>query len=174
MDTTTDSRPPRALEDASGRRLRRLRWIGRAVALLFLLWFAAILLGALGVGPTRRVPLGHVLRPAAGPSPVGRLPTPRPPAPADLVPALPVVAVARRSPTPSRAPVRRAAPGRSGIVPGHLTATVRGRSSSAPGHLRAPGVEAPGRLRHATTTATTTTATTPTQPGRRRSVGKTR
>jgi hypothetical protein len=154
-----------------------MRWIGRAVALLFLLWLAAVLLGALGVGPAGRVPLGRALRPSPGPPPLHRLPPPRQPAPADLVPALPAAAfsppVGRPSPTATK---RRAARGRSAVAPGHKTGKVRGRSSSAPGHLRAHGATAPGRLRHAATTAAATTATTTnvttTQPGRRRAVGK--
>jgi hypothetical protein len=169
MDTTTDPGPRRALEDASGRRLHRMRWIGRAVALLFLLWLAAILFGALGVGPAGRVPFGRALRPSAGPPPLRRLPPPRQPAPADLVPALPAAAVrppiARGSPT---APKTRAERGRSAVAPGHVPTAARGRSSAAPGHLRAHGVAARGRLRHAATTVTTTTTT----PGRGRALEK--
>src|SRR5947208_72071 len=53
METMSESRTPRALEDPSGRRFRRMRWLGRIVATLFLVWFAAIVLGALGGGPGR-------------------------------------------------------------------------------------------------------------------------
>ena len=35
--------PRRILEDASGRRLRRMRWVGRATALLFLVWLAIVI-----------------------------------------------------------------------------------------------------------------------------------
>jgi hypothetical protein len=178
-DATPDRRPPRALEDASGRRLRRMRWIGRAVVLLFLVWFAAILLGALGVGPTGRVPFGRALRPGPGPAPLHRLPPPRQPAPADLVPARPATAVAPGTApsAPTAIPSRKqgAVRGRSAVAPGHATPKVRGRSSSAPGHLRRHGASAPGRLRQATTTAaTTTTATTTTKPGHRLPRGKRR
>jgi hypothetical protein len=182
-DATTDPRPPRALEDASGRRLRRMRWIGRAVALLFLVWFAAILLGALGVGPTGRVPFGRALHPGPVPAPLHRLPPPRQPTPADLVPARPAATaapgIARRPKTAMPQPKKGAAHGRSAVAPGHATPKVRGRSSSAPGHLRRQGARAPGRLRHATTTAATTTAvtttlTTTTKPGHRLARGKRR
>jgi hypothetical protein len=182
MDTTTDPRPPRALEDASGRRLRRMRWLGRAVALVFVLWFAAILLGGLGVGPVGRLPLGGALRPSGGPPPLRRLPPPRQPAPADLVPALPAAAVALpggpRSPR-ARAAVkqRQAVRGRSAVAPGHLVITMRGKSSAAPGRLRTHVAVAPGRLRHATTTAATTTVTTTTtttMPGQGHANGRKR
>jgi hypothetical protein len=176
MDTTTEPRPLRALEDASGRRLRRMRWIGRGLALLFLLWFTAILLGALGVGPAGRVPFGRALRPSAGPPRLRRLPLPQQPAPADLVPALPATAVAAsaaRSSSQAAATAKltlrakhRALRGRatvaplSAVAPRHVPATLRGRSSAAPGHLHARGAASPGRLRHTATTATTTTVTT--------------
>src|SRR5512147_537269 len=81
--------PRRVLEDASGRRLRRMRWVGRVTALLFLGWLAVVILGGLGVGPAGRLPLGHVLRLSAGPPPLRQVPKPAAPAPADLVPALP-------------------------------------------------------------------------------------
>jgi len=159
MDTTTDPRPQRALEDASGRRLRRMRWMGRALALLFLVWFAAILLGALGAGPAGRVPFGRVLRPSAGPPSLRHLPPPRQPAPTDLVPALPAAAVAppvaRGSPTAT--PKKRAAQGRSSVAPGHVTTSVRGRSSSAPGRLRSSAT--PARTTSVTTTTVSTTTT---------------
>jgi hypothetical protein len=181
-EATTAPRPPRALEDASGRRLRRMRWIGRAVALVFLAWFAAILLGALGVGPTGRVPFGRALRPGPVPAPLQRLPPPRQPAPADLVPARPAAAaapgIARRPNGTMPKAKKGAARGRSAVAPGHATTKVRGRSSSAPGHLRRHGATAPGRLRHAATTSatttvvTTTTATTTTKPGRGLGRGK--
>ncbi len=203
MDTTTDPRPPRALEDTSGRRLRRMRWIGRAAALLFLLWFTALLLGALGVGPAGRVPFGRALRPSAGPPRLRRLPLPQQPAAADLVPALPAAAVAPPAARGSSkaAPAAklsagakhrarrgrdRASRGRatvaplSAVAPGHVPAMVRGRSSSAPGHLRPHGAASSGRFPHTATTPTTTTVTTTgvmtttSRPRRGRAVGKRR
>ena len=153
MHPTTDPRPRRALEDASGRRLRRMRWIGRAVALVFLLWFAAILLGALGVGPAGRVPFGSALRPSPGPPPLRRLPPPRQPTPADLVPARPATAVAPpvRRHTPARAAKQRVVRGHSALAPGQLKAKARGRSSVAPERLkpkaRGGSSVAPGQLK---------------------------
>jgi hypothetical protein len=178
MATTTDPRPARALEDVSGRRLRRMRWFGRAVALLFLLWFAAILAGGLGLGPVGRVPFGGALRPSGGPPPLRRLPPPRQPAPGDLVPALPAAAVpppgARHSASArAAARQRQVARGRSAVAPGHLVATMHGKSSAAPGRLRTHGAVAPGRMRRTTTTTATTTTTT-TMPGHRHASGSTR
>jgi hypothetical protein len=158
--------PRRVLEDASGRRLRRMRWVGRAVALLFLLWLALVILGGLGVGPVRQLPLGHVLRPSAGPPPLRHVPQPAEPAPADFVPALPAPAA------PARIATHRA----SRVAPGHgkarattTTATTPGRSGVAPGHTStAPhgnSATAPGHLKHSTTTTTTVTVTT--VPGKR-------
>src|SRR3989442_4019734 len=73
--------PRRVLEDASGRRLRRMRWVGRATALLFLVWLALVILGGLGVGPVGRLPLPPVLRPSAGPPRLRHLSKPVQPAP---------------------------------------------------------------------------------------------
>ena len=172
--------PRRILEDASGRRLQRMRWVGRAVALLFLIWLAIVILGGLGVGPVGRLPFGHVLRASSGPPPIRQLPAPAPPTPADLTPALPapVTAAAAASAT------QPATHGRSAVAPGRTkTATRPGKSAVAPGRTKtttAPGKSAvaPGRTK--TTTArgkslaapgkvkrsTTTTATTTTLPGR--------
>ena len=174
---TPRSPPRRVLEDASGRRLRRMRWVGRAVALLFLVWLALVILGGLGVGPVARLPLGNVLRPSAGPPPLRHVPRPVAPAPADLVPALPApVTAGATATTPS------AAPGKSAVAPGHtkttltkttLTKTSPGRSGVAPGHTKAttvPGKStvAPGHVKRTTTTTTTTT----TVPGKKLGHGK--
>ena len=159
--------PRRILEDASGRRLQRMRWVGRVVALLFLVWLAIVILGGLGVGPVGRLPLGHVLRPSAGPPPLRQLPVPSAPAASDLVPALP-------APAPTVTNGTRPSittPGKSGVAPGHAkttTSTTPGRSGVAPGHTStSPGksVTAPGHVRHSTTT---TAATTTTVPGHRK------
>jgi hypothetical protein len=171
--------PRRVLEDPSGRRLRRLRWVGRATALLILVWLAIVILGGLGVGPARRLPLGHMLSPTAGPPRVHHAPKPVAPAQSDLVPALPAPAPPRaavngspRSAAPGKsetAPGRSTtttSPGRSGSAPGHtVTSPGRGRSGSAPGHTRTtpPGKSgsAPGKKKkHTTTTAPATTTTT--------------
>jgi hypothetical protein len=154
--------PRRILEDASGRRLQRMRWVGRLVALLFLVWLAIVILGGLGVGPVGRLPLGHVLRPSAGPPPLRHVPVPSAPAAADLVPALP-------APLPARTAANGTTPstttrGKSGVAPGHTktttTTSAPGRSGVAPGHTStSPGksVTAPGQVRHSTTTTATTT-----------------
>lgn len=156
---TPRAAPRRVLEDASGRRLRRLRWVGRATALLFLVWLAVVILGGIGVGPARRLPLGDLLRPSAGPPPVRQVPTPVAPAPADLLPALPAPASERATVTGSSA---SAAPGKSASAPGrNKTTTSPGRSGSAPGQQRTipPGKSgaAPGQAKRATTTAPTKT-----------------
>jgi hypothetical protein len=157
--------PRRVLEDASGRRLRRLRWVGRVIAVLFLLWLLVVILGGLGVGPASHLPLGHLLRPSTGPPAVHKEPRPRQPRPADLVPAIPAAAIAAN-------PRLRSAPGKSALAPGHLpTRTTRGRSSSAPGHTstvtHGRSGSAPGQTK---TTATTTTVTT--VPGKALGRGK--
>lgn len=165
--------PRRVLEDATGRRLQRMRWVGRATALLFLAWLALVILGGLGVGPAGRLPLGNVLRPSAGPPTVRHVPPTAAPAPADLVPALPapVPATTAAHTTPSVTHGKSAvapgqtktttAPGKSGAAPGQTkTTTVRGKSATAPGHAK-----------HTTTTTPTTTVAT--VPGKKLGHGKT-
>ena len=160
MDATTGSRARRALEDPSGRRLRRLRWVGRLVAVVFLLWFAVILLGALGLGPAGRVPFGNALRPSAGPPPLDRLPAPRQPARSDLVPALPATAVVSGAGSRVKHSLKR---GRSASAPGHTKPrTTHGRSASAPGHTTTTKTKTThGRSPSAPGHTTTTTTTTP-------------
>lgn len=159
--------PRRVLEDASGRRLRRMRWVGRAVALFFLVWFAVVILGGLGVGPVTHLPFGNVLRPTTGPPPLPRVLHPHNAAPADLVPALPAASRATRGNAPSaRARTTTVAThGRSASAPGHtktLTTTSPGRSGSALGHTKTKT-----KTKTTTTTAATTT-TTPAVHGKRR------
>jgi hypothetical protein len=168
--------PRRVLEDASGRRLQRMRWVGRATALLFLVWLALVILGGLGVGPVGKLPLGNVLRPSAGPPPLRHVPRPVAPAPADLVPALPAPVPAGTATTSNA--TRPATPGKSAVAPGHAKTktTAPGKSGVAPGHTKtttSPGksVVAPGRVRRTTTTTTTTAATT-TVPGKKLGHGK--
>ncbi len=161
---TPRAAPRRVLEDATGRRLRRMRWFGRVVALVFLLWLIIVILGGVGVGPASHLPFGNVLRPTAGP-PMIRHPLPvKPVAVADLVPALPAPVVASPPTTPATrgrsatAPgqtktTTTIAPGRSGVAPGQTktaTTTTHGKAATAPGHTK--------------TTATTTTTTTTTTP----------
>jgi hypothetical protein len=181
---TPRSPPRRVLEDASGRRLRRMRWVGRATALLFLAWLALVILGGLGVGPVARLPLGNVLRPSAGPPPSRHVPKPAPPAAADLVPALPAVVPARPAPVPGATTTTRTAThGKSALAPGQTKTTTTtatllpGRSGAAPGHTKTtttPGKSAgaPGHVKHTTTTTTTTTTTKTTVPGKKLGHGK--
>ncbi len=175
---TPRAAPRRVLEDATGRRLRRVRWLGRVVALLFLVWLVIVILGGVGVGPASHLPFGNVLRPTAGP-PVIRHPLPvKPVAAADLVPALPApVPAATATPGISRGqsatPPGQAkkttttiAPGRSGVAPGHTkktattaATTTHGKAATAPGHTT---TTQHGRaVGHAKTTTTATTTTTP-------------
>jgi hypothetical protein len=103
------SAPRRVLEDESGRRLRCLRFVGRLVALLALVWLSLVALGGLGVGPAKHVPFGSALHIAAAPPPLRALPDPRPGSAADLVPAVPATALAR-APARSTAPPAAASP----------------------------------------------------------------
>jgi hypothetical protein len=154
------------LEDASGRRLQRMRWVGRATALLFLSWLALVILGGLGVGPGGRLPLGHVLRASAGPPPLRHLPQPVAPSPADLAPALPAPRVTtagtRTKTTPS------VTHGKSAVAPGHTRTTSTtispGRSGTAPGHTKTATTPAHGKSAAARGQAKRTTTTTPTTP----------
>ena len=162
--------PRRILEDASGRRLQRMRWVGRLVALLFLVWLAIVILGGLGVGPVGRLPLAHVLRPSAGPPPLRHIPAASAPAAADLVPALPapVLVPTVTNGTNGTRP-STTTPGKSGAAPGHAKTTTTaaaapGRSGVAPGHTStSPGksATAPGHLRRSTTTTAAATTTVP-------------
>ena len=143
---TPRAAPRRILEDASGRRLRGMRWVGRAVALVFLVWLTLVFLGGVGVGPVARLPFGAILRPSVAPPKLKAPLLPRPTPATDLVPAVaatPTAAGASRRALPS---AKRAAHGRSTTAPGHAhaTTTVHGKAATAPGHLR--------------TTTTTTTA----------------
>lgn len=154
-----------------------MRWLGRIVAAVFLLWFGVILLGALGVGPAGRLPLGNALRPSAGPPPLRRVPAAQPPTRSDLVPALSAAVFNARV----RAHLKQQANGganatttthgHSATAPGHAnaTTTTRGHSATAPGHAktttttRGRSGTAPGH----TTTTTATTTTTPAHGHRR-------
>ena len=174
---TPRAAPRRVLEDATGRRLRRMRWLGRAVALLFLVWLVVVILGGVGVGPASHLPFGNVLRPTAGP-PLIRHPLPvKPTAAADLVPALPAPAVAAGA-TPGRSATAPGqtkkttttiAPGHSGVAPGQTkktattaTTTTHGKAATAPGHTTTTATQRGRSVGHTKTTHTKTTATTST------------
>jgi hypothetical protein len=149
-----------------------MRWVGRAVALLFLAWLALVILGGLGVNPVGRLPLANALRPSSGPPPVRHVPKPAAPAPADLVPALPAAVIAPRSTTTGT--TRPTTPGKSAVAPGQTkTTTSPGKSALAPGQTRTTTVRgksatAPGQAKR----TTTTTATTATVPGKGLGRGK--
>ena len=53
------------LEDPSGRRRVRIRWLGRASGAFFSVWLSALVLAGLGVIPRGVVPLADVLTPAS-------------------------------------------------------------------------------------------------------------
>ena len=170
--------PRRVLEDASGRRLQRMRWVGRATALLFLIWLGLVILGGLGVGPGGRLPLGHVLRASAGPPPLRHLPQPVAPSPADLAPALPAPRVTTPGTgTKTTPPVTH---GKSAVAPGQAkitsTTTSHGRSGAAPGHTKTATTpvhgKSPTARGHAKRATTTTPATTTTVPGKALGRGK--
>ncbi|MDX6648006.1 MAG: hypothetical protein QOK40_3733, partial [Miltoncostaeaceae bacterium] len=118
------------LADDSGRRRRRLRWVGRALTVLFILWLGVLGLGALGLQPVGGLPFVGLLPQRAAP------------------PELPVrvqVAVSRHAVVPlvpSRA-VR--APGAAPARPSAPRPT-RGRRPPT----GATGVRTPGALRPAT------------------------
>jgi hypothetical protein len=164
--------PRRVLEDATGRRLHRMRWVGRAVALLFLVWLVIVILGGLGVGPVNRLPLGHILRPSSGPPPLPPALHPRQPTPADLVPARP----AAGSPGASGSAKRRHARGtragsrgRSSSAPGHTkTTTTHGKSKTAPGHTKTTTTHGKSATTPGHTKTTTTHGKSATTPGHTR------
>jgi hypothetical protein len=146
-----------------------MRWVGRAVALLFLLWLVLVILGGLGVNPVGRLPLGNALRPSSGPPPLRHVPKPAAPTPSDLVPALPAPVPAATATTRIATPF--ATHGKSAVAPGHTktktttTTTTPGRSGLAPGHTattpaRGKSTTAPGHVRRSTTTTSTTTVAT--------------
>jgi hypothetical protein len=130
--------PRRILEDASGRRLRAMRWVGRAVALVFLVWLVLVFLGGIGVGPVARLPFGKILRPTVGPPKLKAPLHPRPTPVADLVPALPATAAARGGVKPAAQAKPAATHGRSATAPGRTrtTTTTHGKSAAAPGQIR--------------------------------------
>ena len=145
---TPRAAPRRILEDASGRRLRGMRWVGRAVALVFLVWLTLVFLGGVGVGPVARLPFGAILRPSVAPPKLKTPLRPRPTSATDLVPAVAATpAAAARAGRRALPTAKRAAHGRATTAPGRsgATTTVHGKSASAPGHLH--------------TTTTTTRAT---------------
>src|SRR5918999_927352 len=80
------------LEDATGRRGRWMRRLGRTLTVLLLVWLVVLVGGGLGLTPVANLPLGGVLRPSEGPEPLAVLPKPRKPSADDLRPARPLAA----------------------------------------------------------------------------------
>lgn len=176
MDTrrmTGGSAEAAVLEDPSGRRALWMHRAGRVVFVVFLAWLIAIVLGGLGLAPVPGIPFAHVLRPSTGPPPLVRLPRPRQPSPADLLPALPDAGLAPQvSPTAQpKQPKPAPAPGRSGLAPGRTKttgpATGRGRSDTAPGRTKTSPSVTTARGRSATApgqTKTTPSGSPPATP----------
>lgn len=106
------------LEDATGRRGRWMRRLGRTLTVLLLAWLVVLVGGGLGLTPVANLPFGDALRPSKGPEPLRALPKPRKPPAEDLRPALPLRTATSRAPqtreaaataTPIRAPRTRSA-----------------------------------------------------------------
>jgi uncharacterized iron-regulated membrane protein len=147
------------LADPSGRRRRSLRRVGRAVAVLFALWLAALALAGLGLLPDMGIPLashagaGSAPPPLDARSPLVAVKGARPAlaTPAATPRARPVPASAGPAPSQRRAVARRRgvararkrtavtappAPRGSTTAPGQTVAPP-GRSGTAPGQIRA-------------------------------------
>ena len=130
----TVARPLRPLEDLSGRRLRWMRRVGRAIALLFLLWFVALVLGALGVAPNGGWHLARALGPQSAPASLARRASaPRPPAIADFARVLPQAAASVPFVRRPSAPAKTRTHGRSAVAPGH-TKTTPATATPGQGH----------------------------------------
>jgi hypothetical protein len=98
------------LADPTGRRGRRLRHAGRAVAVLFALWLAALVLAGLGLLPGDGIPLASRSGSGTEPPPLG--------ARSPLVPAKgSEPALAARRATPTAASHARSAPASAGSPP---------------------------------------------------------
>jgi hypothetical protein len=151
-----------------------MRRVGRAIALVCLLWLVALVLGALGVVPHGGWLFGHAARLQSDPSQIAPVPALRQPALVDLAraslpeTAVPVSVVPRWSRHAPQAQRRThghsaSAPGQTGTTP---ATTTHGRSATAPGHTRTPtthgrSATAPGH----TKTTTTTHGRSSTAPG---------
>src|SRR4051795_378676 len=77
------------LADPSGRRAARLRRLGLAVAVVFLLWLFGLVLAGLGLIPLSDLPLGQVVDRSAQPPELPASTHPAPPKQSDLAPARP-------------------------------------------------------------------------------------
>src|SRR5688500_17186500 len=92
------------LEDATGRRGRWMRRLGRTLSVLLVAWLFVLLVGGLGLTPIAGVPLADFLRPSEGPKELAAPPKPREPSATDLRPARPLREPVVTSPSPSEAP----------------------------------------------------------------------
>ena len=163
------------LEDPTGRRRRRLRLAGRAIALALTLWLVALVAGGVGLNPVPGVPFAHILKPAAPPT-TRHEPPPAPPSASDLEPALPArsakrVVAAQPIPVPGQGTTHSvsakrtpAAAKRHAVAVHTMTPAVDGAPAAAP---HGPAASHPNNGKHAgsTTTTTTPTTTTTTTPG---------
>ncbi|MDT4940434.1 MAG: hypothetical protein QOJ34_523, partial [Pseudonocardiales bacterium] len=170
------------LEDPTGRRRRRLRVLGRFIAVLMTIWVVALLLGGIGITPVPGIPLVRALKPPAAPPVVDSLPKARPPSRAELTPARPAAAgttpsrITHKPPAtvPAQPPRRRTPATSNGKGP-----TVRATpvpkntapASSPPGQGKAkptPNGNANGQSTSTTTGTSTTPGKSGTSPGHTR------
>jgi hypothetical protein len=89
------------LEDATGRRGRWMRRLGRTLSVLLVAWLFVLLVGGLGLTPIEGVPFSDFLRPSEGPKDLAAPPKPRKPSAKDLLPARPLREPVVTSPSPS-------------------------------------------------------------------------
>jgi hypothetical protein len=146
------------LEDATGRRGRWMRRLGRVTTLLVFGWLAVLVLGGLGLAPVADLPFAEALRPSNGPEPLAAAPKPRRPTSDDLRPALPA-ATARVTTTPAETvaastPARAPRPAQSRSSVRRFVPKARGRAR----RVTRQTISTPARVRPAPLTVTTTTA----------------
>jgi hypothetical protein len=148
------------LEDATGRRGRWMRRLGRASALLVFGWLVVLLLGGLGLTPVADLRFADVLRPSKGPEPLAAAPKPVRPPPEDLRPARPV-ATTTTAPAATRALIPRS----SGAQPIRIARPVASRARRSPRRTPKPTIVPPARVEPAPL-PTTTAPPSPAPPGR--------
>jgi hypothetical protein len=143
-----------------------MRLLGRAVAVVLGLWLAALLFAGIGVGPLANIPFAQILHPSAAPPPLPTTLEPKPPAAADLKPAL---AAAQ-----TKLAARAVAPAQTvGKTPLATAQPRRARPRTMPGKATPVPEPSPTRTSHASPTGQAhgggkekTTTTTTTTPGR--------
>jgi hypothetical protein len=156
------------LEDPTGRRRRLMRLVGRAVAIVLGLWLAALLFAGIGVGPLANIPFAQIVHPSAAPPPLPTTLEPKPPAAADLKPALAAAQTVGKPPLAPAQP-RRARPQ---TMPGQIT-PVPGPSPTRTSHASPTGQAHGGGKEKTTTTTTTTPGRSGAAPGHSRLPGST-